>query len=425
VKKTTIELSRRVRLTHIRTEKFKTAVAEINVVSPLDALTAAQNALLPRVLRRGTLSLPDITAISETLDELYGAKISPRIMRFGDAQYSGLGADFIDDDIAGEPITARVFELLGEMLCAPPRENGLLRADYVEGEKQNLADDIESLMNDKGGYASAKMLAKMCADEAFGTYVLGSAESALEITAKSLTEHYKRWLGESRIEIIYVGASEAAKIEALCKTAFEPILDDLRVFAPPTQVMLEPAGGVREFTERFSVEQGQLVLGFRMGKTMREPNYPALAVFEEVYCGGVTSKLFLNVRERLSLCYSVGGSVSRDKGILIVRAGVDFDAMEAAREEILAQLDKTRAGEISAEELEAAKKQLISGILAGLDSQGAVAYAAAADIATNLSMPREEFAALCDLVSAEEIVEIAKNISLDTVYYLKGRGEGA
>ena len=127
---------------------------------------------------------------------------------------------------------------------------------------------------------------------------------------------------------------------------------------------------VRSFTDEMAVTQGKLVLGYRLGECMEEPDIAALFVFNAVFGSGVTSKLFMNVREKLSLCYYAGSTVDTHKGLMLVSSGVDFDKADAAKAEIFAQLDAVKRGDITDEELDAARRSVASDLRSFLDSQG-------------------------------------------------------
>ena len=179
------EIMPHINLTCVRTEKFKTGFLSINLITQLDRETAAKNALLPRVLRRGTSGHPDLESLSGTLDNLYGARIDPILRKKGENHCIGLYADFIDDDFVpkGENILEKTAALLGEVLLSPNTHGGRLLGDYVESEKQNLINEIRAGINDKRRYSVDRIIELMCRNEAYGTNRLGSESSARGITA--------------------------------------------------------------------------------------------------------------------------------------------------------------------------------------------------------------------------------------------------
>ena len=176
----------------------------------------------------------------------------------------------------------------------------------------------------------------------------------------------------------------------------------------------------RYFTGEMDVTQGNLAMGFRLGKCMEDPDEAAIRVFNAVYGGCVTSKLFTNVRERMSLCYYASSGVDLHKGIMTVSSGIDFDKYDPAREEILAQLDAMRRGEITPEELSAAKKAAANSMRTVSDSPGALESFYLSQAVKGLDASPMDMAALIEDVTVDQVVEIAGGVELDAVYFLKG-----
>ena len=177
------------------------------------------------------------------------------------------------------------------------------------------------------------------------------------------------------------------------------------------------------FEDEMSVTQGKLCMGFRLGDCMDEPDFASIYVFNAVYGGSVTSKLFMNVRERLSLCYYASSMVDTHKGLMLVSSGVDFDKVEQAKAEIIAQLDAVKNGDITDDELEAAKRCVASDLRACLDSQGELEGFYLANTIEGLDFTPDELAALVEDVSREDVIKVAESVVLDAIYFLRGNGE--
>ena len=192
-------LAQDVVLTCLQTDKFKSSCLTINLLTALNREDAALNALTPKVLRRGTVSLPDMEAISARLDSLYGAKLSAIVRKKGEIQVIGFYSDFADDAyLPGENHNLEdMAALMGEMLLRPDTVAGKLREDYVESEKEKLLEKLRGRLNDKRAYAYQRLLEQMCSMEEYGADPLGSEQSIENITAAELTEHYRCLLGAS------------------------------------------------------------------------------------------------------------------------------------------------------------------------------------------------------------------------------------
>lgn len=178
--------------------------------------------------------------------------------------------------------------------------------------------------------------------------------------------------------------------------------------------------GEKQVTDYLDVTQGKLVLGFRTGITATSVDYPALMVANAIFGGTATSKLFLHVREELSLCYYVNSSLDKWKGLMIVQAGAEFDQLERVKTEVLHQLELVQAGEFTQEELEAAKRSLIATYCSILDVPSQLEDFQFGQNLAGLTFGPDELAEVIRVIDAQQVVEAAQRIQLDTSYFLMG-----
>lgn len=418
------ELVPGVELISVSTDKFKTGTLSVSLTAPLRRETATANALLLDVLYRGSEKYPDIQAISAAEDELYGLSLSPSVRQRGEAQCMSLVGRFIDDSFAldGTPVLEGAAAFMGELLLRPAKENGVFRADYVKSEGVNLADLIRSEVNDKRAWSLHRLTEVMCEGEAYALDKFGTAEEAEQMDPAALWDRYQTLLRQAGVIFCYVGSAPAERVEQAVRTAFGPLLTPRSRTLLTHNVVPAPRGAVREQTDPMDVAQGKLALGFRAGGIdLHDPEYPALLVCNAVYGGTPTAKLFMNVRERLSLCYFASSMVNRYKGIMAVSSGVEFSNFQVARDEILAQLDKMRAGDFTGEELHAGKQALTSAYRALLDSQGQVEDFWFSQAVAGVDESPEELSKRVEAVTGEQVAAVAQKIQLDTVYYLTGK----
>ena len=153
---------------------------------------------------------------------------------------------------------------------------------------------------------------------------------------------------------------------------------------------------------------------------MEEPDFAAIRVFNALYGGAVTSKLFLNVREKLSLCYYASSACDTRKGILLVSSGIEAENFHAAKREILAQLNAVREGDFTDDDLTAARKSVASDLRALTDSPGALEDFYLSQTLLGLDWSPTELAELCEAVTKEDVLAIAGGVELDAVYFLHG-----
>ncbi len=407
-------------LTALPTDKFKTSVLSVSLVRPLSRREASLSALLPAVLRRGTREIPDMKTFADVLAELYGARLEPCVRKKGEAQCVGFVSGFVDGAfLPGKPaILPEITRLLCQTLLDPAREGGGFVCAYVESERGQLVDMIRAAKNDKRSWAEQRLLALMCENEAYGVPEPGTEETAESITPEALWAHYQTILPRSRVECVYVGPAPfntvAGYLVKHLKNMPRGVID------PVETAVVRRAETERFFTETMAVSQGKLALGARLGVTSADPAYPAAVMLSAVYGGTTSAKLFTHVRERLSLAYYAASIIHARKGLLIVSSGIDPTALEPAKNEIKAQWDAICRGEITDEELETARRSLRDSLLSSTDRPAGLEDYYLGQVSGGTLGSPEELAARVETVTKEEIVDVARGATWDTVYFLTG-----
>lgn len=421
---TTEKLGEHVVLRTVCTDKFKSDFLSVSFEQPLDRREAAMNSLILRILKRGTQSYPDMTALSKKLEYLYAADIFTDCRNFGETQMLNFSLDALageyaldDTDILSEGV-----KVLAEIIYAPLTENGCFKQSYFESEKRNQLADINAEVNNKGKYAFSRLRSLMFENERYGASALGTRETVEVLTNEELFAHYKKVLATSAMNIIYVGNTSAEHLKA----ALAPILDGYspkEVVRTSTEV-IRRSPGHRYLRETCVGKQGNLVLGFRTGTVLADGDYPRMALLNELYGGSASSRLFMNVREKMSLCYFCSSIPDAVKGVMFVRAGIDNANYQAAREEILRQLAIIRLGRFTNEEFNAAKMSLINAYKEIADQPQALQNWYTGRALSGIEQSPAEAIAAVRAVTREEIIETVKKITLDTVYFLEGTPEG-
>ena len=411
-------------LRSVHTHKFKSSYLSMTFLVPLKQETAAANALIPSVLRRGTAVHPDLESLSAALDQLYGGAIEPVVRKKGESQCVGFLASFLDDAYTleeGEPILERAAALLGELLLKSYTQNGVFCPDYTAGERANLIDRIRAQVNDKRRYALSRLTQLMCREEAFGVDKLGDEASAAALTPRKLWRQYQQLLRTGALELYYCGSASPERVEGAFRAALEGLPQGEERVIPDCEVRLHAAPEPQIMEDRMDVTQGKLALGFRTGGiTCWEEEYPALVLCNAIFGATPLSKLFLNVREKRSLCYYASSTLEKMKGLLLVSSGIEFDQYQQAKDEILAQLEAVRRGEIEDWELEGARRTLIGGHLSTLDDQSRLEEFWLGQAAAGLETGVEELAESFRAVTREQVAAAARKLELDTVYFLNG-----
>ena len=414
------EIMQDVFLTYLPAQHFKTSRLTLNLVTGLDRASASANALLPAVLRRGTVRCPDMESLSAALDTLYGANIDYTVRKKGERQCGGVAAGFIDDGFTphGEKLLEPVAQQLGELLLEPVTRDGCFLSEYVDSEKANLIDAIRALKNDKRDWADIRLMQEMCAGEPYSVLRLGDEETAGAITADALYRHGQELMASSRVELIYCGGAEERRVEDAVLSALAKLPRGSQTPLPPVRRVAAPETP-RCIIETMDVTQGKLAMGYRC----TSDDYPAMVLANLIFGGTSNSKLFLNVREKYSLCYYASSSYARSKGILTVSSGVEVTDFERAEEEIERQLHAVQQGDWEDWEQEGALQAIRTSLLSLTDSQGALENFYLGQIASGATETPEELASSLQQVTKERIVAAARTVTPDTVYFLRGKEE--
>lgn len=419
-----IKITDGITLNIINTDKFKTNYLSFNFVTPLSREKVSYYALIPQVLMRGTKSYNDLASIKNKLDDLYAASVEGRVYRRGEYQICGITASWLMDKYAidGTNITDGTLDVLEEIIFTPFLENGVFSNSYVESEKKNLIDDIRAIINNKNGYAIRRCQEEMCKDEAFGICEYGEEAVVESITSDELYRLYNELLETARVEIFYVGSGDMDK---LCEKISKMFVDRERRYSEfkGAEVRKEVLQ-TKEVLEKCATMQGKLSLGFRTGTVLGEDDYNAFPVFVEMYGNSPVSKLFMNVREKLSLCYYCRAIPEGIKGVMVVTSGIEVSKKQEAQDEILAQLECVRNGEFTEDELILAKKSLKNAYDELNDSPASVESWYLTRRLAGVDDETETVARRFMDVTREDVIRVAKKIKLDTVYFLEGTMTG-
>ena len=416
------EISDGVRLVHIKTSKFKTSQVLFLLCVPLEGNVSAK-ALLAHLIRRRCAEYPDMTSFGRKLDSLYGASVSTSITKSGDTLQIFVNITSIDDRFAldGDRITEECVDLLIKLIAEPIIENDSFPSDIVEQEKRLLIEKLESEQNNKKLYALRKCEQIMFKNEAYGRNRFGTVEEISALTAKDVYLEWKNVLKTALIQVCAVGSFDADIIADRLKDKFGGI------DRAPAKCETEFFAGLPKPNyecETQSVKQGKLVMGFRTGMRNADDNVDAMKVAVDIFGGGTYSKLFSVVREKMSLCYYCSAALYAKKGIVMVQSGIENENEEKAKSEILNQLSLVASGDFSDEVFSSSIKSICDSRLGFCDTPETICMWYASQILDSKLITPEESAERIRKVEKSDVIRAAKTIMLDTVFMLKGNGEG-
>lgn len=418
------EIADAVRSVSVRTDRFKTSKISICFAMPLKKETAAENALLPFILHHSCKHFPTMRELNRRLAMLYGASVGAGVIKSGEAQIMRLSISAVDDRFAadGEKLSSQCAELLFDMIFEPNFENGVFSKKDLDQEKRLMLERIDSELDDKRLYALTRCEEIMCENEAYGVNKFGTKELVGKITPESLYKAWQTMLKTAVIQINVIGSADIAEIERSFAGRISKIGRTQSVKLR-TQ-FIQKAGEVKRITERMPIKQGKLVMGFRVDMSDAMENYGPFSVMNDVLGGGPYSRLFVNVREKMSLCYYCSSRLVRQKGVLFIQSGIETENKQKATDEIMNQLEIMKKGEFEQSELEASKMAIVDALNAYGDMPSDIDSWYTGQICLAQTYTPDEAIAWINAVTREQVKEMANKLTLDAVFMLEGTDKG-
>ncbi len=403
----------------IKDKKYKTILAAAYLHRPLKREEVTYNSLLAKVLKNATAEYSTLLDLNIYAEKLYGMGFDMGIGKRANIQSIVSQVSFLNDRYAGENIFDASMSVMLDLLFKPYVTDNSFCSEYVLNQKKNLADDIDSLINDKRAYASVRCLEEMCKGEANSIVEIGYKEDLDAINAENLYAHYKSIIFSSPIDIFMVGDTDAMDAVTFLKKYFSEFQFDIK----PIEIICtrKSADEEKYVEDNMNVNQGKLALGLRTGINHDNPLYFALLTGNSIFGSGAHSKLFNNVREKLSLCYYAYSRLDKYNGIMMIGSGIEFDKFKTAHDAILAELSAVKNGDFTDDELNTAKEYILSSFKSYEDSPSMLIDYYLGMSFSDKFLDLEEFSDRIRNVKREEILDAFKEVTLDTVYFLNGK----
>ncbi|MFR8103544.1 MAG: EF-P 5-aminopentanol modification-associated protein YfmF [Clostridia bacterium] len=422
------KIKKGITLHQIDTKKFKTNLLSVFITVPLAKETVTLNSVLVAILRRGSKNMPTQEMISKKLENMYGAAFDCGIDKVGDNQILKFYFESVNDIFLPEQedVLRQSIDKLLEIVFNPYVESNGFKEEYVQGEKQNIRKIIEGKIDNKAQYALNRCIEEMYKDKPYGIYKFGYVEDLEKINRENLYEHYKNLIQTSKIDIFVSGDMQKDIIQVIRENENIKQLQEREpqyILNNEMNTEKKQIEEVKKVQETMDVNQGKLVMGLDIDLQEENVRFPAV-VYNGILGGTANSKLFQNVREKASLAYSASSSYIRQKNNIFIRCGIEAQNYEKAVEIITEQIENMKQGKFEEEEIENAKKSIISGIDSIDDEQDTeIVYVFGQEL-TKTEMSIEEYRKNIEEVTKEQILKIANSIKINTIYLLKGNEKG-
>ncbi len=417
-----VKIADGVHLNFLASDKFKTNFLSVNFITELSAENATGTAMLSRVLTRASKNYPTTQLLSQKLQYYYDMTQSVSSYKRGEKLIVSYTSDFLKNAYLpekSEDLVSAAADMFREVFFNVLANDGAFDETIVKTEKNDLVNTIRALINNKNAYARQKCTEIMCENERYSISENGTEEDALKVDESKLYEFYGEFVSKSPVEIFFVGECDEAVLENKFSEIFSGLCRNI-LSVPDTTVSSEVSGSVKELTECMEVSQGKLAMGFRTGVTVKNADSAALFLMCDIFGGSPVSKLFMNVREKLSLCYYCRSIVDSQKGVMFVLSGIESKNRDKAKNAILSELSDIQSGKITEEDLEDAKLSLTNSCREMDDNPASYCSWILSRLVCGIETTPDEFCNALEKVTISDVVEVSKKVKLDSVYFLKG-----
>ena len=416
-----IDIKNGIKLHTIKTEKFKTNLIAVMLTTKLDRKNITKNALIPAVLRRGTKFMQTQEEINKKMEDMYGASFDCGLDKTGDNQILKFYMETVNNEFLpqdAENMIKSSIEKTFEIIFNPYLENGVFKTEYVEQEKENIKQIIDGKIDSKARYALDRCIEEMYKNEPFGLYKFGYVEDLKDINEKNLYEYYLELIKTCKIDIYISGIVDENIHNIIKQNENIEKLEERKPDFKEFELVKKENEEAKEIQESMEVTQGKLIIGLDVNILDKDARYKIM-IYNSLLGGSANSKLFQNVREKASLAYTASSSYYRFKNNIFINCGIDIPNYQKALEIIKKQIEDMKNGDFTDEEIENAKNGIIASIKTIDDEQDTeITYYFGQELSgTKTSL--EEYIENIQKINKADVLEVAKQISINTIYFLK------
>ena len=416
-----IDIKNGIKLHTIKTEKFKTNLIAVMLTTKLDRKNITKNALIPAVLRRGTKFMQTQEEINKKMEDMYGASFDCGLDKTGDNQILKFYMETVNNEFLpqdAENMIKSSIEKIFEIIFNPYLENGVFKKEYVEQEKENIKQIIDGKIDSKARYALDRCIEEMYKNEPFGLYKFGYVEDLKDINEKNLYEYYLELIKTCKIDIYISGIVDENIHNIIKQNENIEKLQERKPDFKEFELTKKENEEAKEIQESMEITQGKLIIGLDVNILDKDARYKIM-IYNSLLGGSANSKLFQNVREKASLAYTASSSYYRFKNNIFINCGIDIQNYQKALEIIKKQIEDMKNGDFTDEEIENAKNGIIASIKTIDDEQDTeITYYFGQELSgTKTSL--EEYIENIQKINKADVLEVAKQISINTIYFLK------
>ena len=417
------KITDKISLSYINTDKFKIETLSFSFIFKKTKQSFAYDKFLSRIFSRGTEKYPSISAIDKALTTLYGAFADVRTPGAGNCASLMLNVEFLNNKYAldGTDILGGVIDVAEQILFHPLFKTESFDPNIFEHEKKLILEELDALKSNTRSYAITRCIELFYESEEFPTREEIS-EMVKSAKLSDIIDFYNSIINNSQLNVFYVGSEDASTVSSLIEKAFAKYSCIGSEKLTASVKNRTPSENSKFGTEKMEVNQGKIAMCFDTRTWISRDNddYYAALVLNEIFGGSASSKLFLNVREDMGLCYHCSSSFSVYTGIITVSSGFKVEMFDVLKQAVMQQLEEIKQGNISDSEISNAKKLLSNSYKQLNDAPLALhSFYSGRDL-LEVSDTIDDSIKKIQAVSTEQIIEIANKTSLESVFFVEG-----
>lgn len=417
-----INIKKGITLHTISTDKFKTNLIAVFLTTTLNRENVTKNALISSVLRRGSKNMQTQEQISKEMENMYGASFDCGLDKTGNNQVLKFYLESINDNFLinnDENLLKKSLQKLFDIVFNPLIDDGKFNSTYVEQEKNTIKNIIEGKIDNKSRYAMDRCIEEMYGNEGFGLYKYGYVDDLQKINNKNLYEYYKKLINECKIDIFISGIVDEDTVKIIEEDENIIKLNEREKGFEKTNIeSKEMPEEEKIITESMEVTQGKLVIGLDINIQNEDLQYDVL-IYNTILGGSANSKLFQNVREKAHLAYVASSAYLRHKNSIFINCGIEITNYEKTVNIVKEQIEEMKKGEFTEDDVENAKKVIISGIKSIEDEQDSeITYYFGQEL-SGKNIDLTNYIERINKITKEDILKIANEVYINTIYFLK------
>ncbi len=399
----------------INTDRFKTITVSLKFTKKYNREESVYFKLLERVLPiNGTENYKSVNDITKKLESLYNANIGYKFYVTSENMTFETNLRIINPKYTKEDTYKESFDLFKEILTKPTLKNNQFK--YFDLQKDNLINSILNVKDDLRSYSSLKFQEIFYKGTVYAENNYKNIKLFEDMESKKLYENYKKLFSEFKIDVFVIGEFD----EEVLTKYIEELMKGFKSKDNYTKDLYTKVKCKESLVkDKFKESQSSLLIGLNIsGLTDEERDYK-LILYNTILGSMNNSVLFVNVREKNSLCYSIGSTISKFTETMIIRSGISSDSFDDAVRLIKESLEEMKDEKKVDKLLKNAKKTLNIAYNDFYESSNKIIdyyFIREFTILPSIEERREKVMNL----TSKDVTDIAKKVSIGLIYLMEG-----